>query len=61
MNNRKTIPPELSERLKRESRVNGVLFEEVHDVECAADGCERVFVPRLEGQEYCTKHRTQQQ
>jgi hypothetical protein len=57
MGNRKTTPPEVSEKLKADSRVRGVIFEEVMDVECAADGCGRVFVQRLEGQEFCTRHR----
>jgi len=61
MGNKKVTPPEVSERLKRESRVSGKMFQEIHDVECAADDCERVFIQRLEGQEYCTRHRTQNQ
>ncbi len=58
MGNRKTTPPEVSAKLKAESRVSGKVFQELHDVECAADGCERVFIQRLEGQEFCIKHRS---
>lgn len=57
MDSRRTTSTTDSEKLRKESRMNGVVFEEVMDVECAVDGCERVFVQRLEGQEYCIRHR----
>lgn len=58
LGNRRTTSTDESERLKTESRVTGVVFEEVMDVECAADGCDRIFVQRLPGQEFCLRHRT---
>jgi hypothetical protein len=58
MGNRRTTSIEVSEQLKAASRVDGAVFEEVMDAECAADGCERIFVQRLPGQEFCLRHRT---
>lgn len=49
--------PEQSDALRAESRARGELFQPLLDVECAAEACGRVFVPRLPEQEYCTRHR----
>jgi len=49
--------PEESERLQKESRKRGRLYKPVLDVECAADGCDRIFVPRVPDQEHCARHR----
>lgn len=57
MGNHRTTSLEVSEQLKTASRVSGAVFEEVMDVECAADGCGRLFVQRLPDQEFCLRHR----
>jgi len=58
LGNHRSTSLDESARLKAESRASGQVFEARYDTECLADGCERVFTPRLEGQEYCIKHRT---
>lgn len=60
MGSNKITPPEVSAQIKKDSRVRGAVYEEVIDVECAADGCGRVFIQRMKGQEFCTRHRTHQ-
>jgi hypothetical protein len=60
LGNRRTTSNAESKRLKADSRVRGAVYEELMDTECLADGCERVFTPRLAGQEYCIKHRSEQ-
>ena len=58
MGNRRSTSVEASAKLKADSRNSGMVFEARYDTECLEDGCERLFTPRLEGQEFCIRHRT---